>query len=166
MAADEAQDKAAQGDGKKEKKELSPATKGGCAAVFGLLLLIGWLAEHSGCDTPVEVVDGVPTVMVTLTTYDSLKGAAQQVAKAIYKTATQHAVAPQVVAVVRIRGSDLTDQYGKTVEGDPQMGRITVTDVAEVRKYETAEAYAYNSVVGMRYMAEIRQMKHARMLSD
>jgi len=139
----------------------------GFLTVFFILLGIGWLMQKVGCNDPnTEIIDGVPTVTIVVSSSDGLKLAAHKIGTGAYATTMKYSDAATEVVVVKMRSFGLTDEYGYQVKGDLEMGKITVSDLAEVRKYRDENAYAYSDAITLYYMMLIKSMRYAYLLGD
>jgi hypothetical protein len=86
-----------------------------------------------------------------------------EVAKLVWKTARKNPKAKSIEVTVEL-DSELTDTYGKVVPGPHIMGTITETDLDEVRKYVSADAYAAPLGGGGTYGFSIHNMTYGWLL--
>jgi TM2 domain-containing membrane protein YozV len=111
-----------------------------------------------------QSVEPSPLKLTYKTETSSSSGwAGMEVAKLVWKTARKNPKAKSIEVTVEL-DSELTDTYGKVVPGPHIMGTITETDLDEVRKYVSADAYAAPLGGGGTYGFSIHNMTYGWLL--
>ena len=123
--------------------------------LFGLFLLpwlafvgngAGTISGITGLGNRLEFdsgtkIEGTVKLHSDVHTYDSSGWAGMEVAKLIWKTARKNPKASAIEVTLELKET-LKDEYGKEVPEPHIMGTITESDLDEVRKYVSADAYA------------------------
>lgn len=107
-----------------------------------------------------------PTIEVTLDRHHTVKGAASEIAKAVWKAAGYYSQAETLLVRVKMSSSGLSDKYGNEIRGDLEMGQINLDsqELAEIRLYKTDISYAWENANQIVYVSLLRNMKESYLL--
>jgi len=90
--------------------------------------------------------------------------AGQYLARDIWSTAKSHPEIKQIEATIELTGDKIVDSYGKEEKGPYIMGTIVESDLNEVRKYESADAFWVSAHAAM-YGVQIKGLKYGHCFS-
>lgn len=146
-----------------EKEKMKAQAKKIAIWAGAILILCMILGEILG--GPDVVVEGdVGKIKRTVTAYGTIDLVGFEVAGDVYNAAKKYPNLKKIVLTLYMSPSGLQDKYGKAATEESLMGQIPVSDLDEVRKYESASTYQIRQKES--YSNTISLFNHAHILKD